>query len=82
MVYTSENKISHEKDEMKNIPVKINKFLKNLNKCQPSVNPTKTVVEPKNFSPIFMFLFLYLLDQDNSGFQKNIFFRFDSFEVW
>ena len=41
---------------IKNIPIKIDKFLNNLNKCQASVSPTKIVVEPKNFSPIVEFV--------------------------
>ena len=61
------------KFNIKNTPKNNEKFLINLNKCQPSVNPTSNVFENKNFSPYKGLPFLYLFFHDISGFQNNTF---------
>jgi hypothetical protein len=68
-----DNHILYVKLNIKNIPKNNEKFLINLNKCQPSVNPTNNVFENKNLSPSKGFPFLYLFFQDISGFQNNSF---------
>lgn len=69
----TDNQILYVKLNIKNIPKNNEKFLINLNKCQPSVKPTSSVFENKNFSPSKGFPFLYLFLQDISGFQNNLF---------
>ena len=41
-----------------------------FNKCQPSVNQTKNVDDPKNFSPWFLSPFFHLFFHEIEGFQK------------
>ena len=55
---------------IKHNPTNKNKFLSNLNKCQPSVRATNIVVEPGNLGPNDGSPFLYLFFQDNKGFQN------------
>ena len=54
---------------IKHNPINKNKFLSNLNKCQPSVRDTNIVVEPGNLGPNDGSPFLYLFLHDNWGFQ-------------
>ena len=58
-----------------NIPMKRNKFLNNLKKCQPSVKPTNNVVEKGNFGPLSGSPFLYLFLHDTTGSQNNCFLK-------
>jgi len=41
--------------------------IRNLEKCQKSVKKTKTVEEPKNFSPFRGFPFFHLFFHDKEG---------------
>ena len=59
---------------MKKTPTKRKNVLSNLNKCHASVKPTSSVVEKGNLGPSVGSEFLYLFFQDNSGFQKFLFF--------
>ena len=65
-----------------NTPITINKFLNNLKKCHPSVNPTNKVVENGKRGPANGSLFLYLLYQDIFGSQKNLFLKQEKIDEW
>ncbi len=58
----------------------MNKFLNNLKKCHPSVNPTNKVVENGKRGPANGSLFLYLLYQDIFGSQKYLFLKQENIE--
>tara|TARA_B100000963_G_C22350988_1_gene547235 strand:+ start:278 stop:526 length:249 start_codon:yes stop_codon:yes gene_type:complete len=55
----------------KNIPENIQKVLNSLNRCQASVNPTRRLLDKKNFSPAKGSPFLYLFLQDSLGSQNS-----------